>query len=194
MLKDEILALRAAGYNYSQIVAALGCSKGTVAYYCGTDQKEKTRNRLRAFRQRAHPLIRKLERFLGPSRRPPSQRAITHRDARLVLYRKIKEFGRVREGTRWKHTSMSFTVEDLLTKIGPNPVCALTGRPLDLTASATYALDHITPRARGGDNSLENCQLVCRDVNQAKHSMLLADFVTLCRDVVRWAEQQNIPR
>lgn len=89
---------------------------------------------------------------------------------------------------------MTFTVDDLMAKIGDDPTCALTGRKIDLSNRATYALDHIVPRARGGDNSLENCQLVCRDVNQAKHSMLQAAFIELCRAVVRRADQQNIPR
>ena len=44
-MKDEILRLRAEGKSYNEIVAILGCSKGTVSYHCGEGQVEKTKAR-----------------------------------------------------------------------------------------------------------------------------------------------------
>ena len=87
---------------------------------------------------------------------------------------------------------MSFTVEDLLSKIGDDPVCALTGRPIDLLKSRTYQLDHIIPKSKGGDNSLENCQLACKDANQAKHDLTLNDFISLCREVVDYHDNKKL--
>ena len=46
-MKDQILFLRSLGYTYSQIQTELGCSKGTISYYLGAGQKEKTRNRVK---------------------------------------------------------------------------------------------------------------------------------------------------
>lgn len=43
--KENILRLRAEGKSYRQIQEILGCSKGTIAYHLGPDQKDKTRQR-----------------------------------------------------------------------------------------------------------------------------------------------------
>lgn len=55
-MKESILKLREQGYTYNQIVAELGCSKGTVAYHCGNSQKAKTidRQRSRRTKRRIH--------------------------------------------------------------------------------------------------------------------------------------------
>lgn len=45
MKKDAIFELRAKGYSYSQIQAATGASKGTIAYHLGAGVKEKTQKR-----------------------------------------------------------------------------------------------------------------------------------------------------
>lgn len=39
-LKDQILFLREQGLSYNQIVSKLGCAKSTVAYYCGSNEKD----------------------------------------------------------------------------------------------------------------------------------------------------------
>lgn len=44
-MKQEILKLRQKGLTYNQIVKRIGCSKSTVSYYCGDNQKEKTAQR-----------------------------------------------------------------------------------------------------------------------------------------------------
>ena len=85
-----------------------------------------------------------------------------------------------------------FKVQDLIDKIGDNPVCYLTGRPINLEEGRFYHLDHILPKSRGGDNSLENCGLTCKPANQAKTNLTLEEFVQLCREVVEkhWPTQQ----
>lgn len=46
-MKDRILELRAEGKTYSEIKKELGCSKATISYHCGNNQKEKTNKRNR---------------------------------------------------------------------------------------------------------------------------------------------------
>lgn len=46
-LAKQILELYGAGKSYRQIAAELGCSKGTISYHVGNNQKEKTRQRTR---------------------------------------------------------------------------------------------------------------------------------------------------
>jgi 5-methylcytosine-specific restriction endonuclease McrA len=60
-----------------------------------------------------------------------------------------------------------------------NGLCALTGRPLDNNSE----LDHIIPISRGGDNSIENYRWLCRDANQAKHSLTDEEFFNLCKAI-----------
>lgn len=46
-LGEKIVEMHRLGNSYSQIKDALGCSKGTIAYYCGSGQKEKSVERAR---------------------------------------------------------------------------------------------------------------------------------------------------
>lgn len=83
-----------------------------------------------------------------------------------------------------------FTVEQLLKQIGNNPTCYLTGLPIDLNDSRSYQLDHKIPKSRGGDNSLDNCGLVCRRANMSKSDMTYDEYIELCKLVISNHEKQ----
>ncbi|GIX04924.1 MAG: hypothetical protein KatS3mg114_0793 [Planctomycetaceae bacterium] len=59
--------------------------------------------------------------------------------------------------------------------------CALTGEPLD---PADASMDHILAVSRGGPHTIENAQILRRDVNRAKGTLTNEEFITLCRAVV----------
>ena len=61
-------------------------------------------------------------------------------------------------------------------------LCAMTGQRLDRSAQ----LDHILPKARGGDDSVENLRWTGELVNIAKRDMTDPEFVDLCSSVMRW--------
>jgi DNA-binding CsgD family transcriptional regulator len=61
--------------------------------------------------------------------------------------------------------------------------CALSG--VELTPD-TAALDHIVPRADGGEHVLSNVQWLHGDVNRAKGTLSNEEFVKLCRRVAGW--------
>ncbi len=63
--------------------------------------------------------------------------------------------------------------------------CALTGRRLDRSAQ----LDHITPIARGGDDTPTNLQWLCKHANLAKRDLTDAEFLGLCREVINHAKE-----
>lgn len=65
--------------------------------------------------------------------------------------------------------------------------CALTGRHL---VPEDASLDHVIPVSRQGPHRLENAQVLHKDVNRAKGALTNPEFVTLCREVVAWADQQ----
>ena len=61
-------------------------------------------------------------------------------------------------------------------------LCALTGRKLDRSAQ----VDHIIPKAKGGDDRKENLRWVCKQANLARRELSDAEFLRLCSDVVSW--------
>jgi 5-methylcytosine-specific restriction endonuclease McrA len=79
---------------------------------------------------------------------------------------------------------VKFTTEDFLNKIGDNPKCYLTGRDIDLSGSRLWNIDHVMPLAKGGDNSLDNCNITCRDANMSKSDMTLDEYLKLCKEVL----------
>lgn len=177
--KNEILQLRSKGFSYNEIQAELGCSKGTISYYCGSNQKEKTILRNKNFRSNKHPFYRKIEEFSKQKPLPPNYNN-SLKNIRDIISSKLKTFFYYNK----ENATVKFTVDELLEKIGQNPKCALTGRLIDLSKSRTYHLDHIIPRAKGGSNELDNCQVVCKEANQAKSDLTMDEFIQLCREVV----------
>jgi CRISPR/Cas system Type II protein with McrA/HNH and RuvC-like nuclease domain len=173
-LGNQILILHNEGMSYREISKQLNCSRGTVSYYCGEGQKTKTANRTRQ-RRKNSPLETKLEDFLKPTK-PSKQQKSQNEKTNRILYFKLYTF----HGNQMS----KITVEELKTKIGPNPTCYLTGQPIDLTDSKSYNLDHIQPRSKGGDNSLENLGLATRQANMCKSDLNLEEFLQLCKSVL----------
>ena len=59
--------------------------------------------------------------------------------------------------------------------------CALTG---DELTPENATLDHRIPRKHGGSDSVSNLQWVIKQANAAKGTMMMQEFVDLCRRVV----------
>lgn len=158
-MKEQILKLREQGKTYSEIQKELGCSKSTISYHCGKGQKEKSNNRLKKLRKEKS-LLRKIQVFRNRS----------------------NSFQRNRSKNR--EYDINFTYEDVLDKIGDNPVCYLTGKPINLNDVKSFQLDHRVPVAKGGDNSLNNLELSSKKANQSKHDMDLREYLNLCIEVL----------
>ena len=151
----RIKELRSEGKTYDEIEEIVGCSKSLIAYYCGFDQKRKYKDRLNKLRSKS-PILKKLENF----RR------------------------RKHKSKKNKNKSEKYSYLDVLEKIGENPVCYLTGDPIDIFDGMGYQLDHIVPVSRGGDNSIENLGICTKHANLSKYDMLLEEYLELCRKVL----------
>ena len=64
--------------------------------------------------------------------------------------------------------------------------CALSGREL---TPETASLDHAIPLSRGGAHDITNVQVLDYQVNSAKGTMTIDEFVTMCRAVAAHAER-----
>ena len=81
--------------------------------------------------------------------------------------------------TRSSETVTVQEVHDLLVRQAFR--CALTGEPLD---PSDASMDHILAVSRGGPHTIENAQIVRKDVNRAKGTLTNEEFIALCRAVV----------
>ena len=168
-MKDKILALRAEGKSYKTIVKDLGCSPATVVYHCSVGGKEKQRERQRKSRAE-NTLLQKVCHFKGKE---------------LKLFRTRSDDFQRREASNIGKRNIIFSYKDVLDRIGENPTCYLTGRPINLKESRSFSFDHIIPASKGGTNELENLGLTCRDANQAKADMMLDEFLIMCEDILK---------
>jgi 5-methylcytosine-specific restriction endonuclease McrA len=169
-MKEQILELRKQGLTYNQICNKVGCSKATVSYHCGEGQKEKNRKRTQN-RRKSTVISQKVERF--------QYKKIKNKTEDFQRLR-IRKNGQSRLGKR----KMIFSWKDVIEKFGWKTVCYLTGRLIDLREPLTYEFDHIIPYAKGGENTLDNLGIVCRESNRAKNSLSVEEFLTLCKNVL----------
>lgn len=175
-MKEQILKLRQEGKSYEQIVKIVGCTKSTVSYYCGQNQQEKTLNRQRKNRAKAHPFKKKLELFLEVYK--PISKTVKSKRAKLI-YSKLRDFCR-------GENNMSFSLEDVISKFGEKPKCYLTGEEVNIYEPKTYQFDHKIPKSRGGDNSLENLGICSKRANLSKTDMTPDEYINLCKKVLEY--------
>jgi 5-methylcytosine-specific restriction endonuclease McrA len=164
-MREEILKLREEGKSYREIEKELGCSKGTISYHCGKGQKEKNQQRSKEWKEDNKAKVKIYE----------------FRDNRSYKYKR-SVYDRLRNDTRDPLKRLS-TV-DVLHMLEENPICYLTGRPIDLEQTDTWQLDHIIPRALGGTSDIDNMGLTHTQANQSKNALTVDDFITLCKEVL----------
>lgn len=177
-MKEKIIELHNKGYTYRQIKAELGCSLGTICYHIGAGQKQKYNDRLRETRRRAHPYVKKLQTFSNKTKKSKPPR-VPKLDYKKLIYDKLRCYENY-----CGVENMNITVEDLITKVGENPICYLTGKEINIYQPRTYQLDHKIPRSRGGDNTLENLGIATSQANDSKRNMTPDEYIHLCKQVL----------
>jgi 5-methylcytosine-specific restriction endonuclease McrA len=162
-----------------EIAKVLGCSISTVSYHLNSGSKEKAAQRSKR-RYIARPFVRNFYNFFDGSRTKPETVWDYSGDYVKRMRDKTRDFQRNLDGVYTK----VFTYDEAMDKVGDNPTCYLSGRPIDLTQPRDLHFDHITPRSKGGDNSLENLGIVCRVANIAKNNLSVEELLQLCSDIL----------
>lgn len=182
-LKTKILKLRDEGKTYNEISNELGCSKGTISYHCGVGQKEKTAKRRYNFRKNSHPYLEKTYRF--QEKYTLKNKRSNKKHWRKIMTDKIYDFHKTKQGTSMIiDGETSFTVEDVINKFGEHPICYLTGDLINIYETSSFNFDHIIPRSRGGENTLDNLGICTKEANFAKGDMTPKEFLEFCKKVV----------
>ncbi len=164
-MKEQILKLRAEGKSYGQIAKLLNCNKSTVSYHCGDGIKEKARIR-RNKKRSENPISRKIENF------------------NRTVSEKGRWFQRRGLGKLVPRKEYNFNLVDILKKIGDEPICYLSGKPINLKDGKSYHFDHIIPASKGGLNTLDNLGIASASINKMKSDLSVEEFLNVCKEVL----------
>lgn len=162
MLKNKILKLRESGYTYPQIQKELNCAKSTISYHLNVGVKIKSRENLKQLRK--------------------SKKGIVMNKVYAFIQRKAERFILCRKKNIYLN-NISF--EEVIEKIGENPVCYITGDPIDLNNPKEYSFDHYLPVCLGGKSDISNLQIVKTDANTSKNKFTMEYYLELCEKALR---------
>jgi predicted transcriptional regulator len=176
-MKEKILELRKSGLAYSKIAEILNCTKSLVCYYCGKNQKNKSKNRQTKRRKNVHPYQLKLEAFINKKKSDKNKNYNTSKKHPFI--RKLSKFI-----TKGNKMNIKYNIDDVINKFTNTPKCYLTGDPININEPYKYHFDHKTPSSKGGDNSLENMGICTKEANMAKNDMTEQEFLELCKKVL----------
>jgi len=174
-LGNKIVELKKEGYTYNKIMKELNCSKSTISYYLGDNQKEKTKKRNKKTSSKPEFVLQK-KLYVFRYRDNLGKRVLS----------KVRDFQR-REGSKLFSTQeINFSFDDFLSKIGEEPKCYLSGQPIDLYETKSYSIDHITPASKGCENTIENAGLISSSINKMKSDITVDEFLKKCIQVLEY--------
>ena len=178
-LKDQILKLRQDNIPYRKIAQLLNCSLSCVNYAINTEKCTKYRRNLR---KSYHPFIRKTERFMQTKRKSKGirNRANHIEKFKRLILQKIKCYFKINK----EQIVPTFTYEDVINKFGEKPTCYLTGEELNIYEPRTYQFDHIIPKSKGGQSTLDNLGICTALANRVKYNMTPDEFFNFCKKVL----------
>lgn len=179
--REKIIKLRNQGLSYAEIARRVGCAKSTVKYNLSEKTRKDYSLRQKKYKQKLHPFVRKVWVFQQTKYQTYSI-SKTKSSINKLLYQKVLRF-HMDEKTN-QYEKPNFTVDDVIEKFGENPTCYLTGEPINIQKPSTYQFDHLIPKSRGGDNSLDNLGICTKQANLSKSNMTPDEFYHFCKRIL----------
>lgn len=185
-MKEKILELRNQGKSYNQIVEILGCSKSTISYYCGDNQKEKLKERTKKLKLE-NPLIQKIDNFKSRVKTIKKNEIKEDKEERYAK-ESVRKFQTRDYSNKLRYNKLklkTFNFNDVLEKFGVETNCYLSGEPINLYKN-NYNLDHIIPVSKNGDNSFDNLGIAHEVVNRMKSDLTPEELIEWCIKILTY--------
>jgi 5-methylcytosine-specific restriction endonuclease McrA len=184
MLKEKILDLKLKGLNQSEIALKLGCAKSTVCWHFNPEkQLKKAQQRKKKIPPHIVKWQRNISRFSTAKTKNKVKREIkelTLSEASANFRGRLKDYAKKHksdtERTKMvniKKVEEKYNITEENTKI----ICRYTGDVLDWKRPGECEIDHTQPRSKGGENTIENLQILSKAANQAKGDMTHDEFI-----------------
>ena len=186
-LKEKVLELKSKGLNQSQIVEKLGCARSTVCWHFNPEkQLKKAQDRKKKIPDYEVKNCRNMSRFFcakTENKQPFKIKDLTFGQAHVNNRNRLKCFSRHYKSNKMEQKTKINSVKEKygITESNTTFICRYTAKILDWTRPAEYQYDHIIPRSRGGENTLENLQIISKEANQAKGDMTHEEFVNFIK-------------
>lgn len=121
----------------------------------------------------------KVEWYCNPNRKEISRRGNLKYRQKNPLYKKVASFHGIT-----KNKVKSFGYREFLEKVGKNPTCYITKKPINLHDIKTYSIDHVIPNSKGGTNDINNAELIRTDINWMKRDKSIEELFALCEEIL----------
>jgi hypothetical protein len=162
---DDIVKLRKEGNTYSQIIDILGCTKSTISYHVGANEKRLSAKRQKKYRE--DPIYRRSMEWEG-----------------FEKLKDVKNFSRARQPNYNIHLNRAELMHEYIKDKYDNR-CYISGRLLPDNFSE-IELDHIHPKSKGGSNDITNMGPTLRRSNAMKSDMTVEELLDLCKDTLEY--------
>ena len=181
---DQILKLKEEGFNQSQIAKKLKCSPSTVCWHLNPEkQLKKSQERKKKIAPHMVKWQRNISRFSTAKTKNKQKREIkdlTFSDASAKFRGRLKDYAKKHKSDteRTKMVNIAKVVEKYnITEENTKIICRYTGDVLDWKKPEECQIDHEHPRSKGGENTIENLQILSKLANQAKGDMTHDEFI-----------------
>ena len=188
MLKEKILKLKEEGLSQSEIALKLGCAKSTVCWHFDPNkQLKKAQDRKKKIPEHMVKWQRNISRF--STSKPKNKQKVeikdlTFAEARDKFRNRLKDYAKIYKSDkeRTKVVNIKKVVDKYnITEENTKIVCRYTGDVLDWKRPTECEIDHEHPRSKGGDNTIDNLQILSKPANQAKGDMTHDEFIAFIK-------------
>lgn len=177
-LGKRIIELREKGYSYRKISNELNCSLNAVQYHLVEKTRLKNREKSKLYKNRKKNNIKVEKKHYKESKEL----------LQSLHARRYGFLGKVKENE--KRFSF-YEFRDYLIK---NNFCYLTGEIINIEEKDSYEIDHIIPKSKNGERTLNNLGLLSKKINQAKKDMDLFEFIDLCNKVSKFTKSKKFKK